>query len=91
MDNLTVAELIERLATCDPDAEVLLAVQPGWPMQHQIMGVATAEDIAGETACDDHDAFNCDECEALSAVVYLVEGDHPEHPYAPHAAWAVAR
>ncbi|WP_159623365.1 hypothetical protein [Ruania rhizosphaerae] len=86
---MTVEELIEKLQECDPGAEVLLAHQPNWPLQFQVGGVASGEDIAGETECDEHHDYNCDEC--AEPVVYLVDGDHPGHPYAPRAAWTVAR
>lgn len=86
---MTVQELIERLQTADPDAEVLLAQQPNWPLRFTIHGVATGADLAGETECSEHGHYSCDEC--ASAVVYIVEGDQPDHPYAPVEAWAAAR
>jgi hypothetical protein len=89
---MNVAALIERLADCDPDAEVLLAHQPSWPLQFTLRGIASSEDIAMDSACEEHQHYNCHDCAAASGepVVYLVEGGHPDHPYAPRAAWDVA-
>lgn len=87
---MTVQELIDRLAELDPSATVLLAHQPSWPLQYELRGVASSEDIATESTCDDHTAYGCPVCEVAS-VVYLVEGNHPRHPYAPRAAWEVAQ
>lgn len=89
---MNVRELMERLSDLDPDAEVLLAHQPSWPLQFTLGGVASSEDIAAESECDEHKDYNCDDCVAAQGepVVYLVEGDHPDDPYAPRAAWDVA-
>lgn len=87
---MTVQELIDRLSEMDPGATVLMAHQPSWPLQFELRGIASGEDIAGETRCEDHQSYGCPLCDAL-LVVYLVEGSHPAHPYAPRAAWEVAR
>jgi hypothetical protein len=90
---MKVHELLELLEDVDPEATVRLATQPNWPLQFEVRGVATAADIALEGQCEEHDAYNCEECSAeQDAVVYLVEGDHPDgaSPYAPRAAWTVA-
>lgn len=76
---MKVYELIEMLQECDSDAEVLMAHQPSWPLQFTLRGVATSEDIA--TGEEDYPG----------PIVYLVEGSHPDHPYAPHAAWDCVR
>lgn len=86
---MTVRDLIDRLEDLDPDAEILLAHQPSWPLQFTLAGVAAGEDVAGDVECEEHGDYNCDEC-ADSGVVYLVEGNHPDHPYAPRAVWNVA-
>jgi hypothetical protein len=89
---MSVRDLIERLQDCDPEAEVLLAHQPSWPLQFEVRGVASSEDIAMSAECNGHGDYNCDDCVAAKGepVVYLVEGGHPDHPYAPRAAWDVA-
>lgn len=87
---MNVRQLIDRLAGLDPDAEVLLATHPGWPMQNELMGVASAEDVLEESPCEEHDVYSCPICE-IPAVVYLVEGSAAALSRAPHAAWEVAR
>jgi hypothetical protein len=44
MSITTVAELIERLGECNPDAPVAIAIQPSWPLEHTISDVAQADD-----------------------------------------------
>lgn len=89
---MNVSQLIERLQDLDPNSEVLLAHQPSWPLQFTVAGVAASDDIAGESECDDHGHYSCDDCASQEpGVVYIVEGDHPDHPYAPRAAWEVAQ
>ena len=88
---MTVEELIERLSELDSQATVLLAHQPSWPLQFEIAGVAASEDWVADTRCDEHGSYDCPVCR-VPAVVYLVEGDVPQAgPYAPRAAWEVAR
>ena len=88
---MNVRELIERLQDLDPEAEVLLATQPSWPLQFVIGGVATSEDIDMDSECEEHQHYNCADCAAAKTnVVYLVEGGAAEDPYAPRAAWDVA-
>ena len=88
---MNVSELIERLHDCDPEAEVLLAHQPSWPLQFTLRGVAASEDIAGASECEEHGYYDCSDCADIGeTVVYLVEGSHPDHPYAPRAAFEVA-
>lgn len=101
---MNVRDLIELLESYDPEATVRLAVQPNWPLQYALARVASAEDIALDSPCEEHGDYNCDECaegsngegrdgEGGEAVVYLVEGGHPydASPYAPRAAWDVVR
>lgn len=84
---MNVRELIERLDEMDQDAEVWLATQPNWPLQFELAGATSAAEIAGEQQCDEHGDYSCDDCAAGDNVVYLVEGDHPDQPYAPRGAW----
>jgi len=39
---MTVQDLIQELEQFDPDAEVRLAIQPEWPFEHAVGGVASA-------------------------------------------------
>lgn len=41
---MTVLELIEELGFLNPDAEVRLATQPSWPLEHNIRGIVEVED-----------------------------------------------
>lgn len=69
---MKVAELIERLNECDPDAEIRLAYQPSYPLQAHLKGVAVLESDDDEGFAVSHD------------MVYLVAGsDDYDHPYAP--------
>ena len=78
---MIVRELIERLEQSDPEAEVLLAHQPGWPLRFMIAGVCDWEGVEDD---DDHVAMD-------APVVYICEGQHPEGtPYAPRDAWDIA-
>lgn len=91
---MNVRELIERLGDFDPDADVLLAIQPDWPLQFELAGLTSSEDLpASEEPCEAHEAWACQECEPeeWEVVVYLVQGDHPgDEAYAPREAWAAA-
>ena len=42
---MTVAELIDRLRECDPDARVVLVLQPSWPLEHALAGIAIRRDV----------------------------------------------
>jgi hypothetical protein len=88
----TVRELIERLQECDPDATVLMAHQEGWPLQFDVLGVAEASSLRSEP-CAAHGDRGCDDCDTIAEteVVWIVQGEHPANPYAPRAAWTVAR
>lgn len=55
---MTVSELIERLESADPDAEVRIMAQESWPFEYAIRGTYSVE---GSTPCqqcgraaDDH-------------------------------------
>lgn len=90
----TVTELIARLeeiAEDHPDAEVLLATQPSWPLQFNVRGVAVSDDFAEipDDPCVDHNRIACAECiaEQYPTTVYIVEGGQPDGPYAPGEAF----
>jgi len=88
---MTVDELIERLEEISDgeglgDAEVLIAVQPTWPLQSTVRGVAISTQLPGD-ADDDVEDDQDDE----PAVVWLVEGAQCEHPYAPGGVFESAQ
>ena len=97
---MTVAELIERLQECDPDAEVRIMSQEGWPFECAIAGVAVREQFAGAEDCccervpgQPHD----EECPAQGDEdfpegcklqdVFIVEG--AQERYGSRRAWEV--
>jgi hypothetical protein len=93
-----VKDLLARLEECDPSATVLLATQPGWPLQFKVAGVAESADLGDpdggwteDDPCSEHGRRDCVLCLDVPHVVYLVEGGHPDHPYAPGGVWEVAR
>ena len=69
---MKVQELMELLADCDPDAEVLLASQPHWPFEYDVYGVAARKDVLcpGDWTSDD-------ECCGICA---MHMNDHPDWP-----------
>lgn len=89
---MNVKDLIALLAQYDEDAEVRLATQPSWPLQYQIAGVASLEEVVMGDQCDEHGNWHCDECaENAPAVVYIAEGNgFGDDPYASSAVWEVA-
>ncbi|MDX3165840.1 hypothetical protein PV516_18820 [Streptomyces scabiei] len=44
MDEMTVADLIEKLERMNPEAKVRLATQPSYPFEYTIAEVAETED-----------------------------------------------
>jgi hypothetical protein len=49
---MTVAELIDRLERCDPEATVRIMMQESWPFENSILGIAVRSDFADECECD---------------------------------------
>ncbi|MCC3775865.1 hypothetical protein K6I33_000097 [Streptomyces sp. UNOB3_S3] len=47
MPEMTVGELIDCLSACDRDATVRLAINPFFPMAHQVAGVIACRDETG--------------------------------------------
>lgn len=45
--HMTVGELIDRLSACDRSAKVHLAINPFFPMAHQVAEVIEAQDESG--------------------------------------------
>lgn len=77
---MKVAALMEALERLDPDAEVLIAHQPSWPLQERLADVVDSDDL---------DVRDEDDPDRGPAVVYLVAGGHPHNgsPYAPRAVF----
>lgn len=46
---MTVGDLIDLLSACDPDAPVLQAMNPLFPMAHRLAQVVRSEDATGRT------------------------------------------
>ena len=98
---MTVAELIELLQDCDPEAEVRTMTQENWPFENAIAGIAVREDFAGEPCDCDHrinepheegcPAIDRDEYDDGMAAndVFIVEGQ--QERYGDKEAWLVAR
>ena len=42
---MKVADLIEMLQDCDPEADVILGIQPSWPFEHRVQGVVQRKDF----------------------------------------------
>ena len=71
----------------DPEATVLLSVQPTWPFEHDLLGVCQRSDLIEE---DDEDQAPSAGGEDLPANdVFLVEGTQLR--YGNKRAWDVAR
>lgn len=88
---ITVAELILRLSECEPDAEVRIAAEPGWPLELHFLGVATLSEMHASNRCELHWHVDCARCAPQTEVVYLAAGDQIDMPYASAGAWEVAR
>lgn len=55
---MTVRELIEALERQDPDANVLLGVQPSWPFEHSVMGVTVRREFSEVEVDEDRDPYS---------------------------------
>jgi hypothetical protein len=94
---MTVNELIGYLQECDPEAEVRIMDQEGWPFECAIRGVVTRDELGSEECeCDRRiDEPHDDECPAngdddyedgLQANdVFIVEGR--QERYGSRRAW----
>ena len=82
---MKVGELIELLQQYDPEAELYIAEQPSWPMEHAIAGVALREDVLAE---EDDDVAVCRDGMSPSDVL-LIEGTQLR--YGSKQTWAFAR
>jgi hypothetical protein len=79
---MKVKELIEFLAGCDAEATVILTIQPRWPLEYDLAGVAIREECR-------HDAghIRSDPGQSPNDVI-LVEGK--QVGYGEREAWDVA-
>lgn len=75
---MNVRTMITLLEQADPDAEVLLATQPEWPLQFHVSGAVNTDDLLDEEPGED-----------WAPAVYLVAGEQPAHPYAPRTLWSL--
>jgi len=95
-----VSDLIDILTECDPEAEVRIMSQEGWPFENRIRGVASRFEFSGEECecdrridepheegCPATDESYPEGCEAND--VFIVEGD--QERYGNKAAWEVCR
>lgn len=83
---MNVAELIAQLKNVDPDAEVRLAIQPGWPFEHRIADVVESDPYGAYEIVNDQDGEWGDE--PGFAVLDVSEGDR--EPYVEQAGFASA-
>jgi hypothetical protein len=88
---MTIDDLIERLEEyrdeIGGDAEVRLMMQPNWPFEYTVAGLASRAEI--NEACDDDDEPEGDSAGDAAAVVYLCEGR--QLGYGTKRAWEVAQ
>jgi hypothetical protein len=42
---MKVRELLQCLQKCDPDADVIIASQPNWPIECEVQGATTRKDV----------------------------------------------
>ena len=77
---MKVRDLLTMLADVDPEANVLLGTQPGYPMEYALRGVAVRSDFSG---AEDTGAG------ARPNDVLLLEGAHLR--YGTRDAWDQAR
>jgi len=89
---MTLLELIESLEHLAEElgeekaaeTEVRLAVQPRWPFEHDLAGIALSSDLRRGGEDEDEESV-----EVTPPVVYLVEGT--QLGYAPPGIWEAAR
>lgn len=49
---MTVQELMDTLRDMDPDADVLIMVQPSWPFEHTLRAAQQRSDFESDEDCD---------------------------------------
>ncbi|PIE65596.1 MAG: hypothetical protein CSA24_02435 [Deltaproteobacteria bacterium] len=90
---MKVHELIESLQEMDPDADVYLGVQPNYPFEHRIAGLAQrgewAEDDEAEEPWTDRDRWGASEGQLPNNDVLILDGGQVR--YGAKAAWESVR
>ena len=96
---MTVAELIDHLEGCDPEATVRIMMQESWPFENSILGIAQRSDFTDECDCDAPAGEHEDGCpasdddygdpELAANDVFIVEGR--QERYGSRAAWEACR
>ena len=73
---MTVRELIEALECHDPDANVLLGIQPSWPFEHRIRGVTVRRDFEDREEDEEGDSSASDSFSTRGKTndVFICEG-----------------
>lgn len=86
---MTIDEMIEALEGArlmmGGDTQVMLAMQRSHPMQFDVAGIATTEDVVG----DEGEALSTESGESAAWIV-AASGPSTEGPYAERALWDVA-
>ena len=80
---MKVKDLLKLLEDADPEAEVRIAVQPSYPLQHRAVGFTSTEDLSVE----DVERY-AGETEAGAVWILASEG-HPDEgiPYGAREWW----
>ena len=80
---MKVKDLLQLLEDADPEAEVRIAVQPSYPLQHRAVGFISTEELSVEEAEE-----VTGETEA-GAVWILASESHPDEgsPYGRREWW----
>ena len=90
---MNVGELIAFLEDYDPDIEVRLMTQIGWPLVFSVYGLwyppKHATDREDSEAMYDEDGNVKEPDERLERILYIVEGGPPpgDNPYGDSLAW----
>ena len=97
---MTVAELIDRLENCDPEATVRIMMQDSWLFENSIRGIAQRSDFASASENAIAAAVNTRKAarpstneygdpELAGNDIFIVEGR--QERYGSKAAWEVCR
>ena len=80
---MNVRELLEMLEGVDPENEVMIAEQPGWPLAARLEGVVDAADLPHSD--EDDCGLPATDPRAREDILWLAAGDASE--YAPGAVF----
>lgn len=90
---MNVQELLDLLADCDPDAEIRIGIQPGYPLRHGVAGVLT-QDPGGDDRYGPDDQDEDDPGDVTEGFVWILANEgppsYPENPYANRTLWELA-